>query len=277
MAGPLGGLSQTLLRAQQPPGLPKPGRLPKPPGFAQQRSQALAGASQAAAQNRQLSQGVSTKPPVPPQPSTSGVSQGGGGAADSPLDATYYNDIANYLFKTNNSIAADQAKIAQNNTALQSALGQLNYQEPRSDLALNQGMNARGGLYSSVQQQGLADLGTKFATARTANTTHYGNLNQGLQSEIGNLQATEDPNSPTMLAFALASAQRAAAAAQANQALGAPAPALAPAPSPAPVAAAPSTANPHPATMPQQNQTDRARAQQAQAEARNRQNKKGKR
>lgn len=161
---------------------------------------------------------------------------GAASAAGSPLDSTYYNQVADYLNKTGNSIAADQAKIGNYDTSLQTTLGNLAYQQPRDALALMQKANANGGLFSSVYGQNQGNLQHAYAEKQTAaQQSHDQNVN-ALTTEIGQLQASEDPNSPTMLGYALASGQRAATAAGNNPALGQNAPAA-----PAPAAAATSS------------------------------------
>lgn len=139
------------------------------------------------------------------------------GAGGSPLDSTYYQNIADYLFKTQNSINADQAKQTADSTALQGALGQLNYQQPRDQLSLEQKANAGGGLFSSVYGQNLGNLNQKYLTAQNNDTTKYGGDIQSLAATIAGLQGSIPLYNAGQ---AEASATRAASAAEKNTSLG---------------------------------------------------------
>ena len=162
----------------KPPKAPKP--IPLKPGVGQAGS-ALTNLAGKLSQPQQAS---TANPPANP----AGASAGGAGGAPSDLDSTYYQNVANYLYKTNNSINADQAKIGNDQTALQTALGTLAYQQPRDQLALEQKANAGGGLFSSVYSQNLGNLNQKYLTSQNADTTKYGGDIQALATAIANLQ-----------------------------------------------------------------------------------------
>ena len=156
--------------------------------------------------------------PIPtPRPTGGGKGGKGGGGGPSPLDAEYYQNVANYLFRTNNSIANANQAIGLDRTALQAALGQLGYQQPRSDLALEQQANQNGALYSSAYGQNLANLNYQYA-GREAGLTNSANdkiaqLAQQIAQLRGGIPLYEN-------AQAYLAAQRAAAAAAKNPAAG---------------------------------------------------------
>jgi hypothetical protein len=154
----------------------------------------------------------------------------------SPLDSTYYGNVGDFLFKTGNEINADHLKQTNLDTALQNAIGQFNYQQPRDSLALEQRANAGGGLYSSVYDQNLGNLTHSYTDRRTAAQTSHDQQYQSLAAAIAALQGSIPLYEQGQ---ADASGQRATLAAENNPALGAPAPAPAPAaPAPAPGAPA---------------------------------------
>ena len=159
---------------------------------------------------------ANTAPTAPEQPT---------GAGGSPLDSTYYGNVNDYLFKTNNQIAADRAKIGTADTALQTALGNLAYQQPRDALKLEQGANAHGGLFSSVYGQDQGNLQHTYAGKRFAAQSSHDNTVNGLTTAISQLQQSIPLYDSGQYAAAV---QRAAAAAEKNPALGetVPAPAL---------------------------------------------------
>lgn len=149
---------------------------------------------------------------------------GGPGPSPSDLDSTYYQNVNNYLFNTGNKINADQLKSAADQTALQSALGQLAYAQPRAELALEQKANQTGGLFSSVYGQNLGNLNQKYLTEQNADTTKYNGDIQSLANAIAALQGGIPAYESDQAA---ASAQRAATAAQKNPSLGGTVPAAA--------------------------------------------------
>ena len=224
---------------------------PKPPTIAAAGTGLLKGITPPKPPKVTLAAGLSQAGSALTNPSlTSGLSANaaatGAGNAPSPatttggtdLDSTYYNNIANYLFKTNNSINADQAAQTNDQVALQGALGQLAYAQPRDQLALEQKANAGGGLFSSVYGQNLGNLNQKFLTEQNADTTKYNGDIQALAAKIAALQGSIPLYNSSE---AEASATRAAALAAKNPAAGepAPAPAAAAAPAAAPVTLSP--------------------------------------
>ena len=114
---------------------------------------------------------------------------GGGTQTPSPLDATYYQNVADNLFKVNSQVNALNLQGSQDTTALQSALAQLAYQQPRSQLALEQGANRNGSLYSSVYDQNLGNLNYQFAGKQGAAENTYGSQMANLASQIAAAQA----------------------------------------------------------------------------------------
>lgn len=239
-------------------GLPKPGTVPRAAGVSTAGSGIVKALSSVAPKPPKLgaaaaagvdSAGSSLSAPslasklgqptgaaAAPQPTSAAAPISGG----SDLDSTYYNNVADYLFKTQNTINNDQYTIGTDQNALQSALGQLNYAQPRAALAAEQKSNLAGGLFSSAEQQGQADLAQKYLTARTNDTTKYDTAIQKLSDAIAGLQAGIPLYEN---AQAEASATRAAAAAQKNPAQAAP-------PAPAAAAAAPAAAAPAAARNP---------------------------
>jgi hypothetical protein len=168
--------------------------------------------------------------------------------------------VAAHDLGVNNQINALNLRDSNNLTALQTALGNLAYQQPRDQLALEQRANAGGGLYSSVEGQNQANLAHTYLGKQTAAQTSYDQAHSGIAGQIAALQGgvqTYDTQE------ALASAARAAAAAQNNPDAGATTSAP-PAPAPAPSAPAPHSA------LQNQQQQDQQRAQRQQATNRDR-------
>ena len=93
------------------------------------------------------------KPPAAQQPSA--------------LDDTYFGNVAQNQFNVNQKQLALGQQSAASTQALNTALNQLAYQQPRDQLALEQAANRRGALYSTVYGQQSGDLGLKYATQRT--------------------------------------------------------------------------------------------------------------
>ena len=157
--------------------------------------------------------------PQTPATATPAPAAGGGGSSGSPLDATYFQNIADNAFKVNNQINALNLTGSNDQTALQTALAALAYQQPRDQLALEQKANQGGGLYSSVENMNQANLVHSYATKQTADQTNYQNAIAKIASQIAGLQGGIPIYNQGQ---ALASGQRAAVQAQNNPGLAAP-------------------------------------------------------
>ena len=148
---------------------------------------------------------------------TLGPPSKGGPKGPSPFDAEYYANVANYLFKTNNAINQAQQQEGYDRTALQAALGQLQYQQPRANLALEERANQAGSLYSSAYGQQLGDLNNQFATKGSGLQSATGNKLAQLAQQIASLRGGIPLYENSQ---AYASALRQAQAAAKNPALG---------------------------------------------------------
>lgn len=225
---------------------PKPAAPPKPvTGYANWNTTGYTGAgAQPGPQGFKVQPGVGGTPTATPGAGAAGAPAAPAPPAPSGLDSTYYTNVANNLFKAQNSITADQQAETANNTALQTALGQLAYAQPRAQLALEQKANVGGGLYSSVYDQNLGNLNNTYLQKEGADTTAAGGKNAALEAKIAALFGSI-PLYNT--AQASDSAGRAAVLAAANPAAGqTPILPPAPAPAPAPAAKAPVKAAPKP-------------------------------
>ena len=166
--------------------------------------------------------GTKAGSPPPPVPSaTTAAPAAAPAATGSPLDSTYYQNVAANNLKLGQSIAALNLQQSQGRTAEQTALGNIAYAQPRADLAAEQRANAGGGLYSSVYDQNLGTLNQGYQNQRTAATTNYQNLVDRIAGQISAQQANTGLQNT---GEAAASTQRAATAAAANPALGQTAP-----------------------------------------------------
>jgi hypothetical protein len=135
------------------------------------------------------------------------------------LDATAAANIAQNQFNVNNKINGLNSQSGADTLALQNALAQLGYQQPRDQLKLEQGANSRGALYSSVYNQNLGDLNKGFLDKQNAATTSNDQQQSSIQSQIQALLGGVPIYNQGQEA---AAAQRAIAAAQANPATGQP-------------------------------------------------------
>lgn len=249
--------------------LPKPPAPPKPPGLVASQLHA----DQALAQNvqNQNVQRQSTLPgarpatslpaaapkPAAPRPNTQ--TQG------SPLDATYYNNVADNLFKVQNSINALGLQRNAASTSLQNTLAQLRYAQPRADLALEQKFNNAGGLYSSAENQGIGNLNYTYLGKEGAAQSKYDSTANTIAAKIAALQGSIQPYNN---AQAIAAAARQAKLAQ----TAAPPPPNAASPAAAPTAArAPAKAAPVRTVVRRAAQADRNLAARVQAANRRRQ------
>lgn len=141
-------------------------------------------------------------------------------AQQNPLDATYFSNAAQNLFNVNNKVTGLQQQSAASSNALQTALGNLAYQQPRDQLKLMQAANARGGLYSTPYDQQQGDLVHNYATRQTAAIAADAARQQAVQQQIASLQSGIPLYNEQQ---ALASAIRMSAQAAKNPALGQPA------------------------------------------------------
>jgi hypothetical protein len=107
------------------------------------------------------------------------------------LDSTYYNNLAENQLKVNNSLNSLSSASQNNNTALQNALGQLAYQQPRDQLNLEEAANRRGALYSSVEGQQQGDLLNKYQTKQSGLTAANGQKQAAIAAQIQALQSGE--------------------------------------------------------------------------------------
>jgi hypothetical protein len=131
--------------------------------------------------------GLSPSAPAAPAPSPTPATQSGAGSS-SPLDSTYFNNLAANQFKVNNQLNQLSATSQNDNTALKSALDQLAYQQPRDSLKLEQGANRAGGLYSSVYDQNLGNLQNSYLTRQSAATQSNAQKQAAIQSQIAGIQ-----------------------------------------------------------------------------------------
>ena len=132
-----------------------------------------------------------TTPVAPQQATPPKASATSTAAPSSPLDSTYYENLAANQLKVNNSINSLNATSQNDNTNLQSALAQLAYQQPRDQLATEEAANRRGALYSSVEGQQQGDLLNKYQTKRSTDTTANAQRQAAIASQIQGLQSGE--------------------------------------------------------------------------------------
>lgn len=126
---------------------------------------------------------------LPQAPASSPVvAPGAPSTPASPLDSTYYDNLAMNQFKVGNQVNALTAAGQNDTTALQSALGQLAYQQPRDSLKLEQGANRTGGLYSSVYDQNQGNLLNSYQTRQSGLTSANAEKQAAIASQIGGLQ-----------------------------------------------------------------------------------------
>lgn len=149
-----------------------------------------------------------------------GAAGGAGGSAPqqpSPLDATYYANVAANLAKVNSQVDALGLQQNQDQTALQSTLAQLAYQQPRAELALEQRANAAGNLFSSNYGQNLGNLDYGYLGKQGAAQSNFAGQSDTIAGKIAALQQGVPLYDDQQYA---AAAARAAAAAAADKALG---------------------------------------------------------
>lgn len=154
--------------------------------------------------------------PAPTPPKASGTTTT---PAQSPLDSTYYQQVAANQFKLNNQINSLGAQSQNDTTALQNALAQLAYQQPRDSLKLEQAANNRGALYSSPYTQDLGNLNNTYQTRQSADVQANAQKQAAIQAQIAALQQGEPIAEAGFYDDAVA---RAAKAAAANPATGQP-------------------------------------------------------
>jgi hypothetical protein len=114
---------------------------------------------------------------------------GKGNGLGSPLDSTYFSNVAANLFKANQAINGLNLSTRLAGTSLQNTLGQIAYAQPRAQLAAEQKFNANGGLFSSVENQAEGDLANKFLQARSAAENKFTSLRDMNALKIGQLRA----------------------------------------------------------------------------------------
>ena len=132
--------------------------------------------------------------PTVPQPPGSPLASPAAPAAPPkapPRDSTYYQNVADNQARIGNQINALNLQGTQDQTALQTALAALAYQQPRDQLAAEQAANRGGGLYSSVENLNQANLAHAYATRIDAANTTYSNEISRLAAQIAGLQGGE--------------------------------------------------------------------------------------
>lgn len=186
----------------RPPRMPRVGT---PPGF-NGGARAPVYKAPAARPPRVVSNGGAAAPAPAP-----GGSAGAGGAAAPPLDAEYYNALAQAQATENQKVAALQQQNAYATTQRDQAVQQLNDREPVTEQNLTNAANAKGLLYSGT-------LGSQIGDAKTAYLTSLGKVNdqytQGTAARTAQIGALQQGLPLEQLALQLASIDRANAAAQ---------------------------------------------------------------
>lgn len=133
-------------------------------------------------------------------------------AAASPLDSTYYGNVAQNQFNANNKINQLNLTGAQDQTALTQALAALSYQQPRDQLHLMQHANAQGGLYSSQEGMNQGDLVHQYTVKQTAAQERYQAQRDAIDAQIqairGNLQFYQNSQYNAAVARAIAADQK---------------------------------------------------------------------
>jgi hypothetical protein len=156
-------------------------------------------------------------PTAPAQPQSAATTAAV--TAPSPLDATYYGNVASNQFGVNNQINTLNLQSDADRTALQAALGKLAQQQPSQQLALEQGANQRGALYSSVYDTATKAMAQDFADQQVAAQNTSTGQQQSIASQIAALQGgIPIYNNQEALASALRAANAAASDATLGQA-----------------------------------------------------------
>ena len=112
-------------------------------------------------------------------------------APPSPLDATYWANVYAHQAATSQSINKMNLQNTQDQIALQSALGQLTYQQPLDQLSLMGKANAAGNLYSSVYGAAQGNLAQTYAQKQAAAQNTYAQQNASNLAQINALQQNE--------------------------------------------------------------------------------------
>lgn len=120
--------------------------------------------------------------------STTGTAGSSSGALP-PLDAQSAANIANYLFKANQSTQNLAQQEANLTTGYQAQQAQLAHQQPLDELRLMTGANARGGLDSSAYGQQLGNLNYSYLGRQGANTANYNAKYGSLASKMADIAA----------------------------------------------------------------------------------------
>lgn len=137
-----------------------------------------------AAARPRVSPTQSAAPTTTATPTSGGTSTG----PSSPLDATYYANLAANQLKVGNQINGLTAQSQNANTALQAALGQLAYQQPRDQLRVEEAANNRGALYSSVEAQQQGNLLNQYQTKQSGLTSGNAEKQAAIAAQIAALQ-----------------------------------------------------------------------------------------
>ena len=158
---------------------------------------------------------VVPKPPqAPAQPAAQSVTAP---PAPSPLDSTYFANIAANQFKVNNQINALNQASAYGRTDLANNIEQLQQKEPLDQLAAQVAANRRGALFSTVLGQQLGQIDKGYLTREAGLQDAFTRQEAARQSQI---QGLEGGLPLFEAAQAAAAAERASALAQKNPATG---------------------------------------------------------
>lgn len=152
-----------------------------------------------------------------PAPGAGGGAATNGSGAPSGLDATYYANVNANNLKVGNEINSLNLKGSGDQTAMQAALAQLQYAQPRADLALEQKANQAGALYSSVYGQNLGNQNYSYLGKEGAAIDRNAQLQDAIAQQIAGLQEGIPAYNE---AQAAAAEQRSSALAAKNTALG---------------------------------------------------------
>lgn len=142
-------------------------------------------------------------------------------AAPTPLDATYYAQVAANTAKLNSLQNTLNLTGAADQTTLQNTLGTLGYQQPRAELVLEDKANQGNSLFSTAYQQGLSDLVNKYSTAANKAQTTYATATDKLAAQLAADQAQYGTAGTADQADYAAAVARAITAAEKNPATGA--------------------------------------------------------
>lgn len=140
-------------------------------------------------------------------------------AGPSPLDSTYFANVASNQFQVGNKINALNEANAYGQTDLAKTLANYQYQQPRALLAAERAAAANGALYSTGYGQQLGDIGHQYLTNEGNAQDAYARQVAQRNAEIQGLQGSIPLYNTQQAA---AAAVRAAQQNAANKALGEP-------------------------------------------------------